>query len=218
MHQANIVCYKSKELYNNSICCLKIYQYENEIFLLRLHYNVTKKMQRRNLDAKMCRSIRWSFIKILTFNYCLLALYTLYIFLPNHTFWDPRKQSTAPKSPTAYITSNERRRHRGKGTPMHKYRYGVKNTRNSEFAKQIFPNVGNTLEVQKIRPSSTIHNQRPWYMNGGKLMPKYKDHSKNLSYKIFPEEYPNFSDSPNDRIPEQLMLMPQKRSKFTNPY
>ena len=47
-------------------------------------------------------------------------------------------------------------------------------------------------------------DQRPWYMKGGKILPTYNENRETNSYNlIFPEDYPD-----NDRIPQQLMLMP----------
>ena len=58
---------------------------------------------------------------------------------------------------------------------------------------------------QKIPPSE----QRPWYMNGGKLKPTYEKDGKfqSLTFrnkKLFPMGHPN-----HDRIPQQLMFLPQ---------
>ena len=53
-------------------------------------------------------------------------------------------------------------------------------------------------------PNVTSPDQRPWYMKGGTIFPTYNENRETNSYNlIFPDDYPN-----NDRIPQQLMLMP----------
>ena len=53
-------------------------------------------------------------------------------------------------------------------------------------------------------PTIPPPDQRPWYMQGGSRLPIYNENIAGNSYNlIFPEDYPN-----NDRIPQQLMLMP----------
>ena len=58
-------------------------------------------------------------------------------------------------------------------------------------------------------PNKSSPDQKPWYMKGGTILP-----TNNINRElIFPEDYPN-----NDRIPQQLMLMPPSINSISKIY
>ena len=63
-------------------------------------------------------------------------------------------------------------------------------------------------------PNVPSPDQRMWYMKRGEILPTYNENRETNSYNlIFPEDYPD-----NDRIPQQLMLMPSSFDSISQIY